>query len=67
MDAWRILEWRGEGGDVKRCIGFGEREGRCYNDVLPQGPWCAHCNELRIVHLTKRFEEMDAEMKRRHP
>lgn len=48
---------------TKRCPGFGEKVGRCEN--LPTGIWCADCDEKRIGHITKRLEEMEAEMARR--
>lgn len=43
-----------------RCIGFGEREGKCENlagGAPRDNPiWCGECDVLRIEHLSSQFE-----------
>lgn len=41
-----------------KCIGFGRYEGRCENEAMDGRYWCKRCEELRIKHLDKRFEEI---------
>lgn len=44
----------------KTCIGFGNKEGKCTNNVNPKiNPhWCPECNAARIDHINKQFERM---------
>lgn len=43
-----------------KCIGFGEYEGKCTNEVDEKiNPyWCPRCNKLRIEHIDKQFDEI---------
>lgn len=47
---------------VALCYGFGEREDNCPN--APGGAWspyfCPDCDEKRVAHISKRFEEISA-------
>ena len=42
---------------VKKCIGYGEKEGTCNNQAdTPWGPyWCEKCNQARMKNIVKRF------------
>jgi len=46
----------------RRCIGFGEYEGKCEAvAVHPPGPksyWCERCEQLRREHIGKQLEKM---------
>ncbi|HUS92181.1 MAG TPA: hypothetical protein VM695_10050 [Phycisphaerae bacterium] len=45
---------------ARRCIGFGEFEGKCPNVAgTPWTPlWCLRCDELRRAHITRRLEAL---------
>ena len=43
----------------QECIGFGEFEGKCPNNLDGKSNyWCKRCDDLRMKHLTKCFEEL---------
>lgn len=44
------------------CIGFGKRENRCLNDAGSSHSqlWCQECDDERMAHLSRQFEEIDA-------
>lgn len=43
-----------------KCIGFGPYEGKCENEAgTPQTPyWCQRCDDLRVQHISKRFDQL---------
>jgi len=58
------LEWGVTPEGKKRCIGFGEHEGKCENAVNPaRNPiWCSVCDDLRMEHLDKQFKELGGKL-----
>lgn len=48
-----------------RCIGFGQHEGNCENEAGTErtAHWCQRCDDMRIDHISKRFDEMEKRMK----
>ena len=42
---------------MKRCIGFGEFQGKCENEAGTKWSphWCKRCNELRFDHIDAGF------------
>ena len=46
----------------RRCIGFGEFEGKCANEAGTKWTpyWCERCDQLRMAHISKSLEEIDA-------
>lgn len=44
----------------RKCIGFGEHEGRCGKDADANTArlWCVRCNQLRMEHLDRRMDEI---------
>ena len=40
----------------KRCIGFGEHEGKCATKPVGKGLWCARCERLRRAHIDRRMK-----------
>ena len=51
----------------RTCLGFGEFEGKCTNTAdSPRGiHWCRRCDDLRVAHISRQFEGMLQEMKRK--
>lgn len=51
----------------RKCIGFGEHEGRCHNTAgTPWSPyWCGRCNELRMARISAILDQLLAESERR--
>lgn len=45
---------------MTRCIGYGEREGRCESEAGTPWThlWCMACDEERRVTITKQMEEI---------
>jgi len=50
---------------VRKCIGFGEYEGKCNNLAGSSHSklWCQRCDDLRMEHLDKRFKELSDRFK----
>jgi len=46
--------------NLKQCIGFGDKEGKCNNPAGTKWSpyWCEECNKARLEHISKRFEEI---------
>lgn len=44
----------------KKCIGFGEYEGKCDNEAGTKWTphWCLRCDELRRAHITRQLEDI---------
>jgi len=49
-----------------KCRGFGEYEHKCTNETNRNPYWCDRCDELRLDHISKRFDEIENRMKGRH-
>ncbi len=50
---------------MKRCIGFGDKSGKCEN---PPGTkwspyWCEECNKERLGHISKRMANLQEQFK----
>jgi len=45
---------------MKKCIGFGNFERKCENEVDKKiNPnWCERCNKIRIEHVNKCFDNI---------
>jgi hypothetical protein len=45
---------------MKKCIGYGEFEGKCNNEAgTPWTPhWCDRCDKIRRATITKNLEEI---------
>lgn len=44
---------------TQKCIGYGEFEGKCTNEVCSKSPhWCERCEELRRDAITKQLEDL---------
>lgn len=45
---------------VKRCIGFGDKEGKCREpvDTATSKCWCRECEQARRAHITKQLEDI---------
>lgn len=43
----------------KKCIGFGEFEGKCENIAGTKWSphWCDRCNKLRLAHIDAGFKK----------
>ena len=41
----------------RRCIGWGDKEGRCYEPAGSKHSrlWCQPCDSKRMAHLDKQF------------
>ena len=52
---------------MKKCIGIWETEGKCQNvvDTRCHPILCKNCNEIRIKHLNKQFEELEQQMNKK--
>jgi len=47
--------------ETMKCIGFGEKEGKCGKpiSVKYQSPyWCDECEEMRRRHISSQLENM---------
>lgn len=46
---------------MSKCLGFGEFERKCENEAgSAWGPyWCQRCDELRMNHISARFDEIE--------
>ena len=44
----------------KKCIGYGEFEGKCNNiaGTKCSPHWCERCNKLRLDHIDKQLATM---------
>ena len=42
----------------RKCLGFGEFEGKCTAEHGRNPYWCDRCDGLRVGHISKRFEEL---------
>lgn len=45
---------------IKKCLGFGEYEGKCTNVAGTKWSphWCERCNKLRFGHIDKRMDAL---------
>jgi hypothetical protein len=45
---------------TRKCIGFGEFEGKCGNDAGTAWTpyWCLRCDRLRRAHISAQFEKL---------
>jgi len=45
---------------MKTCIGFGEYEGDCYEELTKEDNpnWCVRCDKLRCKYITRQLEKM---------
>ncbi len=45
---------------AKKCIGFGEFEGKCVNIAGTKWSpyWCKRCNMLRMKHIDRQFKSL---------
>lgn len=45
---------------MPKCIGFGDKEGKCENEVdLNINPyWCPECNEVRVKKISSNLDDM---------
>lgn len=45
---------------MSRCIGFGEREGKCENPAGTKwGPlWCEECDTQRLTHIDAQMQRI---------
>ncbi len=44
---------------MKKCIGFGVKEGKCDNSICAYSPhWCAECEEKRRKHIGGCFDSL---------
>lgn len=50
---------------MKKCRGFGEKEGKCQNEANENGFFCPECEEKRVEHIDKRLHEIMDEMERK--
>lgn len=53
----------------KKCTGFGQFERKCENPAGSKWTehWCQRCDELRIAHISKRFDDMEQRFKEESP
>lgn len=43
----------------KKCIGFGEYEGKCTKKIaINSNHWCKRCEKLRREHISNQFEKL---------
>jgi len=48
--------------NFKKCIGYGEFEGKCHYVTVDNPHWCPRCDKLRKEHITKQLKAIAAEM-----
>jgi len=53
---------------MKKCIGFGEKEGKCSNKVNKKiNPyWCPECDKKRIEFINKSLQEISNSFKNKN-
>lgn len=52
---------------VRKCIGFGEFEGKCQNPAGTKWSeyWCERCDKLRLEHIDEQLSKIHADFFKR--